>query len=90
MQRIGMVYNNKIYCIIPITDKQTLQSEWIKQTSLESLKTNLDGTKCIITIDDNIEISTIEFLKKQTFYTHQEILEIINTPEWLMNNEYDV
>lgn len=48
----------------------------------ENQRASVDGTKLVIKIPEN-DKGEYDFLKDLKPYTHDEILQILNTPEWV-------
>ena len=70
------------YMIISTSEIDKIDFSQILQTSEETLRKSIDGTKAIIKWDDSEPtfISLLEY--KDGPYTYEDILSIISTSEW--------
>ena len=67
-----------------ITDEvSTIDFSAVGETSSETLRYSVDGTKAVV----KFEGDTPSFLIGKPQYTHAEILNILNGPEWSVNEE---
>lgn len=103
------MYENRKFLIIPVSEIAKINFNQICETSAETLRLSVDGSKTFIKWDQavydptpyeiaNPETGEIELItptppQPPAFvndiegaegpYTHEEILEILNTPEWV-------
>jgi hypothetical protein len=62
----------------------------VKETSFDTLRKSLDGTKTFVKFDGEIPPSIVHILTKTKSFTHSEIIDIMSTPEWSKKiEEYD-
>jgi hypothetical protein len=80
-----MIYNNLHYCIINCDDVKSINFTDVKESSPESLRRSIDGTKTFVKYEGeqpefifHIAGSLIGLPE----YPHQEFLEILKGPEW--------
>jgi hypothetical protein len=52
------------------------------ETSEETVRKSVDGTKTFVKWDGNIPQTVLNLTTKEGPYTYQEMLDILNTPEW--------
>jgi len=71
------------YVIYEIKDVLNIDFSKIEETSLQTLRLSIDGTKTILKFSGETPL----FLKDCKQYNHQEILVIINNPDngWINN-----
>jgi len=81
-----MIYNNLHYCIINCDDIKSINFADVGESSPESLRRSIDGTKTFVKYEGeqpefifHIAGSLIGLPE----YTHQEFLEILKGPEWV-------
>lgn len=80
---------NTYYIIIPSASVQNINFEQVLETNEATLRFNNDNTKTFVKytnsepdiISDAIEING------RTIHTHSQILEILNSPEWMTDIE---
>ena len=68
----------RTYCIIDSSEVSLIDFDEVLQTSVNSLKYSLDGTKVVV----KYEGTQPSFLEGKTEYSHSEILTILATSEW--------
>tara|TARA_R100001086_G_scaffold227903_1_gene147197 strand:- start:982 stop:1200 length:219 start_codon:yes stop_codon:yes gene_type:complete len=71
-----------IYVIYNTENIDLIDFALVKETSKETIRKSLDGTKCVLKFDGQ----TPAFLEGIQQYNYEEILEIMYSPEWT-NNE---
>ena len=73
----------KEFMIFDCTELVNIDFTEVMETSIETVRKSIDGTKTFVKWD-SIEIpKSVENLKtKSGPYTYDEILEILQTPEW--------
>lgn len=70
------------YVIFDIENIDLIDFTKVKETSRDTLRLSLDGTKCVL----KFKGETPEFLVGLQQYNYEEILTIMYSPEWT-NNE---
>ncbi len=68
----------KTYCIINSSDVSSVDFNQVLETSADTLRYSLDGTKTFVKYEGTQPF----FLLGKTEYTHEEILSILSGPEW--------
>jgi len=68
----------RTYCIIDASDVSSVDFEQVAETSSDTLRYSLDGTKTFV----KYEGDQPSFLSGKTEYTHSEILAILAGDEW--------
>jgi len=68
----------KTYCIINSSDVSSVDFNQILETSADTLRYSVDGSKTFVKYEDGQP----SFLWGKTEYTHSEILEVLATDEW--------
>jgi hypothetical protein len=71
----------RTYVIINSSDVSSVDFSKVAETSADTLRYSLDGTKTFV----KFEGDTPAFLDGLTQYTHSEILDILATSEWSSN-----
>lgn len=66
------------YVIIDSSEVNSVDFEQVAETSADTLRYSLDGTKTFVKYEGTQPF----FLLGKTEYTHEEILNILSGPEW--------
>jgi hypothetical protein len=67
------------YVIINADEVDSVDFNLVNQTSADTIRYSVDGTKTFVKFDSD---TTPSFLEDKTQYTHSEILAILETDEW--------
>jgi len=79
------MYNNKTYAIINASDVSNIDFDQILETSVNTLKYSLDTSLILIKwLSPPAFIYVDELVDPVGIYTHQQILSILKTNEWLI------
>lgn len=76
------MYDNRNYLIIPITEVSKVDFSLVCETSADTLRKSVDETKTFVKWDGEAPAFVTNIVGAEGPYTHEEILEILNTPEW--------
>jgi len=78
-----MSYENREFMIFNVSELDTIDFTQVLETSIDTVRKSVDGTKTFVKWD-GIEIpSSVDSLTtKEGPYTYEEILSILATPEW--------
>jgi len=76
-------YENRKFMIFNVSELELIDFTQVCETSTETVRKSVDGTKTFVKWD-SVEIpSSVEVLiTKEGPYTYEEILNILSTPEW--------
>ena len=78
-----MLYNNNhTYIIFNMTEISVVDFPQILETSQDTIRLSVDGTKTVVKYDGDMPSSIVALTTKEGPYTHEEILSIMQTPEW--------
>ena len=74
---------NRVFMIFSVSELNKIDFNQVLETSIDTIRKSVDGTKTFVKWD-SIEIpKSVENLKtKSGPYTYEEILEILQRPEW--------
>lgn len=79
---------NKKYVIFNVSELDKIDFEQVMETSIETVRKSIDGTLTFVKYRDEEIPSSVDSLdSKQGPYSHEEILEILSTPEWTDTNK---
>ena len=76
------------YIIIMSADLIKVDFSEVLQTSEESVRKSIDGTKAVLKYEGNMPSSIESLTDKQGPYTHEEILTILIGEDWVVNDPY--
>ena len=75
------------YLIFNISEIDKVNFEEVRETSKDTLRISIDGTKTFIKWDEDETPSFVSTLTTaEGTYTHEQILEILSTDLWSNNN----
>lgn len=78
-----MDYNNRHFMIFSVTELPNIDFTQVKETSIDTVRRSVDGTKTFVKWDgEEIPSSVQSLTTKEGPYTYEEILEILATEEW--------
>lgn len=77
-----MEFENRKYVIIPTADINRVNFSEVLETSADTCRYSVDGTKTFVKYTDTQPASVTAIESKSQEYTHEEILQILSTPEW--------
>lgn len=75
--------NNKNFMILNLSEVNSINFNEVLQTSVNTLRKSIDGTKTFVKwIGEEVPSSVQNLQTKQGPYTHLEFLNILKTDEW--------
>lgn len=78
-----MDYNQRQFMIFNTEELSQIDFTEVCETSIETVRKSLDGTKTFVKWDgEQTPISLESLTTKEGPYTYEEILNILLTPEW--------
>lgn len=77
------MYNQRQFVIFDVTELPTIDFTQVLETSAETVRRSVDGTKTFVKWDGESAPPCVESLTtKSQYYTYEEMLEILSTEEW--------
>lgn len=76
------MYDNRNYLIIPTSEVSKVDFSLVCETSAETLRKSVDGTKTFVKWDGEQPEFVADIIGTEGPYTHAEILEVLSTSEW--------
>ena len=73
------------YVIINADELDSVNFDQVDETSADTIRYSLDGSKTFVKFDSD---TTPSFLEGKTQYSHSEILTILATDEWTDPNPF--
>ena len=78
-----MDYNNRHFMIFSVTELPNINFTQVQETSIDTVRKSVDGTKTFVKWDGEETPSSVQSLTtKEGPYTYEEILNILSTEEW--------
>jgi hypothetical protein len=78
-------YPNREFMIFNVSELNQIDFTQVHETSINTVRTSLDETLTFVKWDGNIPSSVDALTTKQGPYTYEEILTILQGPEWTSN-----
>lgn len=77
------MYNDRKFMIFNVSELGNIDFNQVQETSAETVRVSVDGTKTFVKWDGETIPSSVDSLITKTGpYTYTEMLEILSTPEW--------
>jgi hypothetical protein len=75
--------------IFNVSELEQIDFTQVKETSIDTVRKSVDGTKTFIKWDGEIPQCVSALTTKEGPYTYEEILQILATTEWTNPDLYD-
>ena len=76
-------YEQRQFMIFNVSELNLIDFTQVLETSIDTVRISIDGTKTFVKWDGNTIPSSVDNLTtKEGPYTYDEILTILNGPEW--------
>jgi hypothetical protein len=72
----------KEYVIFNVSELDKIDFTQVEETSIETVRKSVDETLTFVKYYGEMPSSVVSLETKQGPYSHEEILEILSTPEW--------
>ena len=76
------MYEQRKYLIIPTTELSKVDFSQVEETSIDTVRKSVDGTKTFIKWNGQEPTFVSDILNLEGPYTHNQILDILITEEW--------
>lgn len=80
-------FDNRHYVIFSTTETGNIDFTEVLETSAETLRLSVDGTKTFVKYEGDMPTSVSSLTTKEGPYTHSEILTILAGEEWTDSNQ---
>lgn len=84
-----MAFENRKYVIIPSTEINNINFAEVLETAPDTCRYSVDGTKTFVKYEGSQPASVTEITGKSQEYSHDEILVILATAEWIVNENLE-
>ncbi len=79
-------YEQRKFMIFNVSELPLIDFSQVLETSIDTVRKSVDGTKTFVKWDGNTIPSSVDSLTtKEGPYTYEEILVILSGPEWTSN-----
>jgi hypothetical protein len=79
-------YEQRQFMIFNVSELEQIDFTQVLETSIDTVRKSVDGTKTFVKWDGDTIPSSVESLTTKVGpYTYNEIIEILNGPEWTSN-----
>lgn len=79
-------YEQRQFMIFNVSELEFIDFSQVLETSIDTVRKSIDGTKTFVKWDGNTIPSSVDLLTtKEGPYTYTEIIDILNGPEWTSN-----
>jgi len=85
-QPLNSEYSNRQFMIFNVSELNTINFNEVLETSIDTVTKSVDLTKTFVKWDGSIPQCVQNLTTSEGPYTHSEILEIMETPEWTNPN----
>ena len=76
-------YEQRQFMIFGVSELPNVDFSQVLETSIDTVRKSIDETKTFVKWDGDIIPSSVDILaKKEGPYTYEEIINILNSPEW--------
>ena len=82
-----MAFENRKYVIIPAADINSIDFSEVLETSAETCRYSVDGTKTFVKYEGSQPPSVAAITSKSQEYFHEPILMVLSTEEWTATAE---
>jgi hypothetical protein len=79
-------YPNREFMIFNVSELHKIDFTQVHETSEDTVRKSIDGTLTFVKWDGDIPSSIKTLTTSEGPYTYEEILEILETPEWSSTN----
>ena len=75
-------YENRKFMIFNVSELNQIDFTQVLETSADTVRKSVDETKTFVKWDGNMPDCVNNLITKEGPYTYEEILTILQTPEW--------
>jgi hypothetical protein len=75
-------YENRQFMIFNVSELDNIDFNEVLETSKDTVRKSIDGTKTFVKWEGNIPLSVQSLTTKEGPNTYEEIITILQSPEW--------
>jgi hypothetical protein len=76
------MYTNRNYVIFDVSELDKINFMWVKETSAETVRKSVDGTKTFVKWDGEVPYCVETLTTKGEYLTHEEMLVVLSDLSW--------
>jgi hypothetical protein len=76
------MYDNRQFVIFSTTELPLINFSEVLETSADTVRISVDGTKTFVKWDGDIPPSVQALTTIEGYYTYEEMIDILSGPEW--------
>lgn len=76
------IYEHRNFMIFNVSKLDTIDFSQVLEISAETVRKSTDGTKTFVKWDEDVPSCVTNLTTKEGPYTYEEILDILNGPDW--------
>ena len=81
------IYDHRQFMIFNVSELPQIDFSQVLETSIDTVRKSIDQTKTFVKWDgETIPLSVENLTTKEGPYTYEEILTILESPEWTIND----
>ena len=80
-------YSNRQFMIFDVSELNIIDFSQVLETSADTVRKSIDGTKTFVKWEEDIPSCVDLLTTKDGPYTYDEIITILNSEDWTINNE---
>jgi len=84
------MYSNRQYVIFNTAELDKIDFSQVLETSADTVRKNVDGTKTFVKWNDNVPACVESLITKGEYLTYEEMIEVLNEPEWTNTSKEDM
>jgi hypothetical protein len=82
-----MEYSNRQFVIFDVSELDKIDFTQVLETSAETVRKSVDGIKTFVKWEGGVPACVESLTTKGDYLTYEEILYILETPEWSISME---
>jgi len=79
-------YEQRQFMIFNVSELDKIDFTQVCETSADTVRRSINGTKTFVKWDGETPECIVTLETKEGPYTYEEILDILSTPEWTIND----
>jgi hypothetical protein len=80
------IYDNRKFIIFNVDELSIIDFTQIHETSINTMRKSVDKSKTFVKWDGEMPESVMNLITKEGPYTYEEMISILDTPEWSNNS----
>ena len=77
-----IMYENRQYMILNVSELESIDFATVLESSSETVRKSIDRSKTFVKWNGDMPTCVSNLITKTGPYSHSEMINILNTPEW--------